>query len=583
MKRTLVLSIGIAFFLVLFPSFSYAQEALYVQNQLIVKYRSSEAATRAPAAVSGWQSLLNRLFGRVAEPALDEQFGITEKTEIFASSTPQSSSIKLGTIDMRTFQNDSLANVYVLTLTQGTVAEAVEAYGENEDVEYAEPNYLAYATATPNDPMYPTMWALQKINMPQAWDSFQGGSEVIVAIADSGVNYNHPDIPRNIIKGLDAINNDMDPMDDHGHGTHVAGTIGAVTNNGVGVAGIAPPPVRLMAIKVLAGSGSGDFASISRGMAWAVENGAKVINMSLGGPQGSTTLHNAIKSAVAAGVTVVAASGNANTQTGYPAAYPEALSVGATDQSDNRASFSNYGKVEIAAPGVGIQSTLMSGGYGPLSGTSMASPHVAGVAGLLLSKNPSLSPAQVEQYLRDGADPISATNISGKRLNAYGSLTRLSGGTPGPTATIGPTRTPTPIGSTRTPTPSITPGGPTLSPTRAPTAGAATPVPTTSTEPLQIWIEQGGTRLEHGGKIQIGQQVQLCTNRAAGAFKLIIDRGDGGPLKTYLTRASCITGIMGTPASSEGIVHTYTAATNSEVKTTTIYVVSGGSTLNGTY
>lgn len=561
MKRFLFVCCIISLLVGMFPPSSYAQNAEFMPNQLIVKYKSSEAATRTPAPVSAWQSFINRLFGRTTEVPLDSQFGVTQKTEVFASSSPQSSSIKLGTIDMRQFQNDALANVYVLTLSKGTVMDAVEAYQASEDVDYAEPNYIAHATSTPKDPMYASMWALPKIHMPEAWDSFQGGSEVIVAIADSGVNYNHPDLPRDIIKGLDAINNDMDPMDDHGHGTHVAGTIGAQTNNGVGVAGIAPPPIRLMAVKVLAASGSGDFASISRGMAWAVEHGAKVINMSLGGAQGSTTLQNAVKAADAAGVTVVAAAGNSNTQTVYPARYAEALSVGATDQNDNRASFSNYGKVEIAAPGVSIQSTLMSGSYGPLSGTSMASPHVAAVAGLLLSKNPSLRRADIVRLLQEGGDPISATNISGKRLNAYGSLTRLGGGAPGPTATIGPSRTPTP---------SITPGGPTLSPTRVPTTGAQ---PTTSTQPLQIWVEQNGTKLANGATIRLGQQAQLCTNRAAGTFTFIVDRGDGSPLKTYQTRSSCITGIMGTPATVQGAVHTYTVSTSTGTATTTVKVV----------
>jgi thermitase len=238
--------------------------------------------------------------------------------------------------------------------------------------------------AAASDPLQSSQWHLGKISAPTAWAAAASADNVVIAIVDTGVDYTHPDLAGKVTLGPDIAEADSDPMDTQGHGTHVAGIAAAVAGNGVGGSGVCPS-CRLLAVKVFPdGSGSASDYDVAQGIIWAADNGADVVNLSLGGPGGSTTLRDAVDYAWSRGVVVVAAAGNSgNGTTQYPAAYPNAIAVAATTSYDTRASFSTYGSwVDIAAPGSSILSTVRGGSYQAWSGTSMAAPVVAGAAGL---------------------------------------------------------------------------------------------------------------------------------------------------------------------------------------------------------
>lgn len=311
----------------------------------------------------------------------------------------------------------------VLRLPQGqTVAQALKVLRADPNVEYAEPNYLYYASYTPNDTFYTStvQWPLFKIEAAAAWD-ISSGSGVKVAVLDTGVQANHPDLTGKVILQKDFAYNDNVADDVAGHGTHVTGTIAATTNNGIGVASLGFG-AQIIAGKVLNNSGSGSLANIASGITWAADNGAKVINMSLGGTSGSTALQSAVNYAWNKGVVVVAAAGNSNTTAAnYPAYYTNSIAVAATDRNDARASFSNYGSwVDIAAPGVDVGSTYINSQYVYMSGTSMASPHVSALAALVWSSSYGTSASAVRSRIISTAD--SGTTGFGttpiKRINA---------------------------------------------------------------------------------------------------------------------------------------------------------------------
>ncbi len=342
--------------------------------------------------------------------------------------------------------------------------DALALYQACPNVVYAEPNYVLSVTQLPDDTRFSEMWGLENtgqtlgkidadIDADYAWDVTTGSGETVVAVIDTGINYNHPDLAANMwvnsgeipgdgldndqngyrddLHGYDFVNNDGDPMDDQGHGTHVAGTIGAAGNNGLGVTGI-NWDVQLMGLKFLDGSGFGTSENAIKAINYAVENGADIINASWGGDPFSQALYDAIAAAGAADVVFVAAAGNGNLlgigQNNdaidfYPSGYDleNILAVAATDHNDNLAGFSNYGAttVDLAAPGVGILSTTLIG-YGLSTGTSMAAPHVAGVAALLHDLHPDWSAEQIIQEILDSADPLPNLQglvASGGRLN----------------------------------------------------------------------------------------------------------------------------------------------------------------------
>ncbi len=312
-------------------------------------------------------------------------------------------------------------------------------------------NAYAYAFSfIPNDPLYTYQWHMTIIDMENAWEQ-STGSGAVVAIIDTGVKQSLEDLAgTNFVPGWDFVNNDSDPTDDEGHGSHVAGTIAQTTNNETGVAGIAYNST-IMPVKVLDKRGSGSFDDIAEGIYWATDNGADIINMSLGGASDLEILEDAVNYAWNNGVVVVCAAGNDGVSSAfYPAAYTNSISVSATTSLDTLASYSNYGiTIDISAPGgdsgdnngdgyddMILQNTFSrtDEGYYFYAGTSMASPHVAGVAALVKSKNGALSNAQIRNILETTADDIGASgwdNLFGYgRLNAYNAVMAAGGSTP---------------------------------------------------------------------------------------------------------------------------------------------------------
>ncbi|MCZ7355388.1 MAG: S8 family peptidase [Candidatus Methanoperedens sp.] len=272
---------------------------------------------------------------------------------------------------------------------------------------------------TPNDPLYPNQWGMRMIEANKMWDTpkGKGDSRLIVAVIDTGVDYTHEDLAAvNKTLGYDFVNNDNDPMDDMGHGTHVAGIIAATMNNKKGVVGVAPN-VTVMPVKVCNAYGSCYTSDIADGIRWAVDHGAKILSISLGGPSPDQQTSDATKYAVLTkGALVIAAAGNSGLeQPSYPGAYPWVLAVGALDSTGKRASYSQYGNfLDLMAPGSNIISTVPKGacelcdpsGYEYLSGTSMATPHASGVAALYWSYNLSFTNKQVGIMLLKFADDL---------------------------------------------------------------------------------------------------------------------------------------------------------------------------------
>ena len=230
------------------------------------------------------------------------------------------------------------------------------------------------------------------------------GEGVTVALLDTGVDLKHPDLRRNVVGGVDLVNDDDEPQDDNGHGTGVAGLL-AAAENGLGLVGTAPA-VKILAVKMLRYDEQGSIVDLIRGIEWAVGRGAQIVSMSLGTEEDNTALRRAIRAAYRAGVLLVAAAGNKGTRVLYPAAYPEVIAVAATDRRDRRAWFSNTGpEVELAAPGVELLTTGLAGGYQTVNGTSFAVPQVAGVAALVMSTG-LRDPEAVRQRLRRTADDL---------------------------------------------------------------------------------------------------------------------------------------------------------------------------------
>jgi len=294
----------------------------------------------------------------------------------------------------------------VFELLLVSVAGFSQEVHASELATYIEPNMKVQVQYVPDDPYWSMQWGPQKIGADWAWNTTIGDPSVLVAVVDTGIYYPHPDLAANYVAlGLDWANNDTDPMDDYGHGTHCAGIIAAVLNNSEGIAGLAQ--VRVMAEKVLDYTGWGYADWVANGIIHATDCGAKIISMSIAGWGDSELIHDAVKYAYDAGVLLVAAAGNSATNVKpYPAGYDEVVSVAATDEYDSTAYFSNWGDwIELAAPGVDIYSTV-PGGYSFMSGTSMACPHVAGLAALVWSQYPNRTRDWIRIWLRYTADDL---------------------------------------------------------------------------------------------------------------------------------------------------------------------------------
>ncbi len=305
------------------------------------------------------------------------------------------------------------SDTWVVSGSRNTIA----SLGHTAGVLYAETDKtLQTFVAAPNDPSFSQQYAMQKINAVAGWTTYPGAYTSSggpkVAMIDTGIDTTHPDLVGHIdtadAKCFGILCLLTGYEDDNGHGTHTSGTVGAATNNGTGVASVAFN-TQLMPIKVCNAAGSCQTSDIVSGINWARTHGAKVISMSLGGG-GTATLQTAVQQAYGAGIVVVAAAGNdGNSNINYPAGYAEVISVAATDANDARASFSNTNAdVELAAPGVNVLSTYSGDGYTQLSGTSMATPHVAGLAALLVAQNPTWTAGQVRSRMDSCSDDLGA-------------------------------------------------------------------------------------------------------------------------------------------------------------------------------
>ncbi|MCF3568599.1 Ig-like domain-containing protein [Planktothrix agardhii 1807] len=392
----------------------------------------------------------------------------------------------------------SQLGIDIWQIPSGTVEKIISTYKNDPRFEYIEPDYIITLedtsktrnpeeslsiitpqATTPNDPGYSQLWGLNNtgqsggtadadIDAPEAWDIQKGNQNLVIGVIDTGVDYDHPDLSANIwtnpgeiagdgidndsngyiddVRGWDFAYNDNNPMDVHGHGTHVAGTIAGKGNNGVGVTGVAWN-AKIMPLKFLNDSGSGSTSNAILAINYATAKGVKLTNNSWGGGGYSQALYDAINTAGQQGALFIAAAGNSsqNTDTtpAYPASYDLAniISVASTTRTDGLSWFSNYGAttVDLGAPGSDIYSAWPNSTYNTISGTSMASPHVTGAAALLWSQNPTWTAQQIKNRLMSTGDSISALNgktVSGKRLNIYNAL--MSSNLPTVTVNVSP-------------------------------------------------------------------------------------------------------------------------------------------------
>lgn len=387
-------------------------------------------------------SMPNLLMSEIGENISDELPGIVLR--------------KPGQTRMATIAEEMNSTYRIRFSADKDLDEAVKKLSSVESVTEVSPNYFRFAFVTPNDPMFSIEWGLAKINCPDAWNRNTGSPSVVVAVVDTGIDLDHPDLRANLVPGFDAVDlvgvtprpgwrfegdfltRDNDPQDEVGHGTHVAGTIAALTNNATGVAGVTWN-CKLMPVKVLARmvrnsdgavTGTGTGVDIAAGIRYAADHGAHIINMSLGGPNDTFVERDAVSYAVGKGCTVIAAMGNDDISSpSYPAAYPDVVAVGAINQSEQRVSKANTGgawgsntgpHIDVVAPGISIRSTDWNNIYSNKSGTSMATPHVSGVAALIKSCNSSLTGTQIAQILRDTARALKDNPSDPVPNNQYG-------------------------------------------------------------------------------------------------------------------------------------------------------------------
>ena len=409
----------------------------FVEGELLVSFKA-EIADKLNRRASAAELAT----GNSALDALNGEFGVREIQALFRA--PQGE-----TLPRR------LTRIFKIELGKGQdVLFATERFAADSNVEFAEPNYLARTLITPNDPEFVQnqQWGLTKISAPAAWDRSTGSPYVTIAIIDSGMDLNHPDLaPKRwfnsgdpTVNGMDEdhngltddvngwnfIGNNNNPTDDNGHGTLVAGIAGAATFNNLGIAGMCWQ-CPLMTVKVANAAGTANYSDIATGIAYAAQKGARVINISLGGTADSQTLHTMIQTAANNyGAVIIAGAGNDSADAPfYPAAYDEVLAVAGTDENDVRVTTSNYGTwVDVSAPGQNIRTTASGNAYATSSGTSLAAPFAAGLVGLLRSQNSGWSEGLVRSHIIQTIDNIDAQNPSyiGKlgsgRINAAKAL-----------------------------------------------------------------------------------------------------------------------------------------------------------------
>lgn len=407
----------------------FPKGAKYVEDQVIVKYKDGQAPNELSPEKE--ESLNNKL----------TSLGVKSQEKLFTS------------------VDEFLKNYYLLYLRPGTnIQDLYKKLSDIPEVDSITPDYILdtfpkekdekevptiqspIGQGEPNDPYFldGQQWDMTAIDMKKAWDIRRASGEIVVAVIDTGVDYNHPDLVGRVLKGKNFINNSDDPLDDHGHGTHVAGTIAAATNNGIGISSTSWGG-KILAVKACDNNGDCVTSNVVRGVSYALEQGAKIINVSIAGIgsckkenffSGDRVYEDVIKDAENKGAIIIVAAGNHNqdARNEVPSACEGVMSVGATNTSNTRwvssdTSGSNFGnKVDISAPGSPILSTSVQNGYSIRNGTSMAAPHVSGVAALLLSFNKNLTTQEVKECMVKSAKPIESDKYIAGMLNAYEAL-----------------------------------------------------------------------------------------------------------------------------------------------------------------
>lgn len=363
-------------------------------------------------------SSVRRLSERMA--ALNDRFGVTIIEGVFQHTGVRPQRRLRG---VRSSFDFDIPNWYRLILSKELdVQEVVAEYAQLPLVTSGQPNWIyRLFRIVPDDLLYHKQWAHQVICSELGWRSTTGESSIIIAVIDTGVDTNHPDLRQNLSPGFNFVNMTDGVADDNGHGTHCSGIIGAIGNNRIGITGVCWR-CTILPVKAFDRHGRSTSVNTARAIRYAADQGARIINLSFGIYVKDRLEEAAIKYAYAKGCCLVAATGNDGVSTpGYPAAFKEVIAVGATNVDDSVCIFSNRGEyVDVVAPGASVLSTtplqqvpINEDGvprmYGAMDGTSMAAPHVAGVIGLMLSKLPELQPNQVRQSIRDSADKLGAT------------------------------------------------------------------------------------------------------------------------------------------------------------------------------
>ncbi|HVQ74134.1 MAG TPA: S8 family serine peptidase, partial [Candidatus Binatia bacterium] len=321
-------------------------------------------------------------------------------------------------------------NVHRIRVNPAALRGMEQRLRNRPEVAFVEPNRRVPFAFVPDDPEFSSQWHHTTIRSSEAWSVTLGAPAIVIAILDSGVDGTHPDLAAKLVSGWNFYNNDSNTADVHGHGTRVAGAAAAIGNNGIGVAGVALES-RIMPIRVSDSTGYAYYSTIASGLTWAVDNGARVMNLSFGGVAGSSTIRNAAKYVRTRGGVVVAAAGNCGCVDATPENI-ELISVSGTTSADTIASWSSRGNyVDVSAPGASIRTTNRGGTYGTYSGTSFSSPITAGVVALMMAANPSLSPIEIEQLLKANADDLGSAGWDPSygfgRVNAYRAVAAAAG------------------------------------------------------------------------------------------------------------------------------------------------------------
>jgi subtilisin family serine protease len=432
-------------------AFAASAMALRAQDRPEPKAAPARAARSVTKVVGGWDLSRVHRPGRIAYRLMP---GAPE-------STPQQLQAKVGALSGKEIWKGLL---HMMELPpEADLAVALRALDADPRVAYAQPSYLYHADGVPDDPSFSSQWSLDQsndadIDAPEAWDTATDATGTIVAVIDTGVQYDHPDLAANMwtntaelngttgvdddnngytddIYGIDTVNDDSDPMDDHFHGTHCSGIIGAVGDNATGITGVCWQ-ARIMAIKFLSAGGSGDTVDAIEGLEYAVDMGAQVSSNSWGGYGTDQALYDAIQAAGDSHHLFVCAAGNNSIdiegQDWLPGGFDldNVVDVAATNSSDGLAWFSNWGpvSVDLGAPGDSIYSTWLGSTYGYASGTSMACPHVSGVATMLFGQSGTTHEELVKSWILDSVDPLAALSglcVTGGRLNFDGALAEM--------------------------------------------------------------------------------------------------------------------------------------------------------------